>query len=169
MQICAAKNANPDLHKHVHAFLEQKGLCFAICLSLTLILTMASAGSSSVEERERPGEAQAEMALVSAPSSASRVAEPVVAVGASDIGPNTGGIRNQHVLLTYAQCEAPMEYVFRVVCHSRFVLGCAAVRETHQDGGHHIHVYLQKKRGDLSWDNVTFVWNGKSHDRTSEA
>ena len=121
---------------------------------------MASAGSSSVDASE----AHAERADVAAPVSAPRVAE--VLEGAAAIGTaNTcpAGIRNQHVLLTYAQCEAPLEFVIRVVCHSRFVLGCAAVVETHRDGGHHVHVYLQKKRGELSWENVIFTWQGKSH------
>ena len=127
----------------------------------------ASVGAAQSDVPPIPGESLAELADASRQQAGERVrmAEHVDAppVTLGNALKATEGLRNQHLLLTYAQCEAPLSFLFDVLGHSRVVLGLAAVRETHRDGGHHLHCYMQKKRALLSWDAVTFMWLGKSH------
>ena len=90
----------------------------------------------------------------------SRVARPasLVVLSLEGVGKeckqSEGGLYNQHLLLTYAQCEVSPTMALAVLGHSRIVTGLACVRETHQDGGHHLHIFMQKKRTVLPWEAV---------------
>ena len=121
----------------------------------------ADAGQDAVAEP-----AQSVSANPGGVGGAPRVAHRVAAREPLEVGNvvnSISGLRNQHLFLTYAQCAAPLVWVFAKVGHSRAVTGLAAVQEHHADGNLHIHLYLQKTKTVLPWDAVTFTWEGRSH------
>ena len=122
---------------------------------------MSGAASSSAYEEPVSAIAHAEVSArqESAGAAVTRVAraieEPVL-TSLEDVGKECqpGGLYNQHLLLTYAQCEMLPSTALSYLGHSKIVTGLACVRELHKDGNHHLHVFLQKKRTVLPWDSV---------------
>ena len=92
------------------------------------------------------------------------VDEPCMLKSLADVGKEcTGGLNNQHLLLTYAQCEIMPSLALKYLSSSRIVTGLACCREVHKDGNHHLHVFLQKKRTLLPWDSVLLPGVTKVH------
>ena len=127
-------------------------------------------GIASGSEREIPAAQDVSVAEVStnaAPAeSVERVANRVAGEvplqeGIGKPVRHTDGLRNQHLLLTYAQTEVPLQFALNTIGHSKIVHGLCGVQETHANGGHHLHIYVQKSRALLSWDHVIFTWDHK--------
>ena len=95
---------------------------------------------------------------------AERVREPCAVQSVQDIGKDhSGGLHSQHLLLTYAQCELSPAVALKYLSYSKTVTGLACCQERHADGGHHLHVFLQKKRALLSWDMVELPGEHRLH------
>ena len=72
------------------------------------------------------------------------------------------GFRNQHVLFTYVHCTCPLlSALEQLQCHAA-VTGCRGVVESRKDGTPHLHVYVQKTKTLLSWNQVTVKFAGMS-------
>ena len=77
----------------------------------------------------------------------------VPAPGAAD----TGGVRNQHIFLTYSQCPVPIGVLFDLLKTKRAELGMREVIESHRDGRPHVHFYVQKSPSPLTFDQMYFT------------
>ena len=131
--------------------------------------TMSGAASSSAFEERSSAVAHAEVSARQENSGgvtrvARPIAEPCVLTSLEDVGKEcTGGLYNQNLLLTYAQCEILPTTALSYLGHSKIVTGLACVRELHKDGNHHLHVFLQKKRTVLPWDSVLLQGPDRCH------
>ena len=133
--------------------------------------TMSGAASSSAYEEPVAGAvSHAEVSVRREPPSdcvtriALPVEEPCLIKSLQDVGKEcTGGLYNQNLLLTYAQCEILPSIACKYLAHSKIVTGLACCRELHKDGNHHLHVFLQKKRTVLPWDAVLLPGSTRTH------
>ena len=100
---------------------------------------------------------------------ATRVAEPIREASTlrslQDVGKEcaAGGLYNQYLLLTYAQCELSPATALMYLGHSKIVTGLACCREVHADGNHHLHVFVQKKKTLLPWEMVLLPGGERTH------
>ena len=130
---------------------------------------MSGASSSTAREEACEVSVAEPAALSSSRSFATRVAERVRETSTlrslQDVGGDvsTGGLYNQHLLLTFAQCEVSQARALEYLGHSKVVTGLACCRERHADGNHHLHVYMQKKKAVLPWDMVLLPGSERSH------
>ena len=132
-----------------------------------------AASSSAFESPAEPGNvADVCVAAQQQASGVLRVARAAAATGPPDPAEpeqfgkevkHGEGLYNQHLLLTYAQCEVPPSLALAILGHSKIVTGLAICQETHQDGGHHLHVFLQKKRTVLPWEAVLLQGQTRCH------
>ena len=72
------------------------------------------------------------------------------------------GFRNQHVLFTYVRCACPLSSALDQLQSHGAVTGCRGVVESHKDGTPHLHIYVQKSKTMLSWNQVTVRYSGMS-------
>ena len=100
-------------------------------------------------------------------ASATRVALPVTDSASPIIGlacrSDTAGLRVKAALLTYAQCSMPVRTLLEHIAVHRSVTGLLGVRETHSNGGYHVHVYVQKSPTLLTWDSLTVPFEGSTY------
>ena len=132
---------------------------------------MSGAPSSSSREEEHrfshaePAVQPSGQATILGARVAERVDEASTLHSLQDVGREvtSSGLFNQHLLLTYAQCEVSMEVALAFLGHSRTVTGLAICRERHADGNFHLHVYLQKKKATLPWEMVLLPGADRQH------
>ena len=155
-------------------FFDMQNIWPKICMrfrpSAFVFTNMSGAASSSAFEEPAVDVSHAEPAARPEPRGecTTRIARPVVdepcmLKSLADVGKEcTGGLNNQHLLLTYAQCEIMPSLALKYLSSSRIVTGLACCK-VHKDGNHHLHVFLQKKRTLLPWDSVLLPGVTKVH------
>ena len=72
------------------------------------------------------------------------------------------GFRNQNLLLTYVHCTCPLVSALDQLQGHAAVNGTRGVVEFHRDGTLHLHVFVQKSKTLLSWQQVTLKYAGMS-------